>query len=131
MSKTKKKTFIVGDTVWFAGSWITKAKIMEIDETNNVANLKTPIGTCWQPMDILYHSEQECRDAEKAEETRIRNEYRKKINSIDDLVIFLFNHDTNDSEFMDYNARAVAIEKASELLGMSETRLLGMEPEIG
>ena len=130
----KKNTpnFKIGDTVWYDRDWIEKAVILEIDMHSAagvpMARLKTSIGTVWQPMSILYKSEQACREAAKAESERIRNEYRKKINSIEDLVIFLFNTDTSGCEYSDYNARAVAIEKAAELLNISETRLLGMEP---
>lgn len=133
MSKTKKPApkFNVGDTVWYEREWIEKGIILELgtDATANipVARLKTSLGTVWQPLSILYKSEKEARDAAEAESQRIRNEYRKKINSVDDLVVFLFNSETC-GEFADYDARAVAIEKAAELLDMSETRLLGMEP---
>ena len=126
MSKTKKPApkFNVGDTVWYEREWIEKGIILEL---GTEARLKTSLGTVWQPLSILYKSEKEARDAAEAESQRIRNEYRKKINSVDDLVVFLFNSETC-GEFADYDARAVAIEKAAELLDMSETRLLGMEP---
>lgn len=131
MKKTNQK-FHIGDTVWYDHDWIERCVILEIgmDSAAGVpmARLKTSLGTVWQPMSILYKSEQECRDASKAESERIRNGYRKQINSVEDLVVFLFNHDTNCCEYADYDARAVAIEKAQGLLGMSETRLLGMEP---
>ena len=127
------QNFNIGDTVWYERDWIERAVILEIDMESAagvpMARLKTSLGTVWQPMSILYKSEQAGRDAAKAESERIRNEYRKKINSVEDLVIFLFNNDTSGCEYSDYDARAVAIEKAAELLNMSETRLLGMEPE--
>ena len=126
----KTKKFNVGDTVWYKRDWIERCVILEIDMNSAagvpMARLKTCIGTCWQPMSILYKSEQECRNASKAESDRIRAGYRNQIHSVEDLVIFLFNHDTNGCEYSDYDARAVAIEKAHELLNISETQLCNM-----
>lgn len=131
----QKKNFSVGDTVYFESrGFIEKAKILELMEFDDQpwAKVRTEMipSTCSQPVSALCASEQEVRDNIKAESERVKAEYRNQINSVEDLVIFLFNHDTNLYEdITDYEARAVAIEKAAELLGMSETRLLGMDPD--
>lgn len=59
-------------------------------------------------------------DAEQAYNTEIQNrieEYKSRINTVEDLVKFLFNENVVYSEeYTNYEARQAAIEKAKELL---------------
>jgi phosphoribosylpyrophosphate synthetase len=62
-----------------------------------------------------YESKQACIDAEK-EKSRIRVEqYMNQINTVQDLVKFLFDHDVV-SEYKDYDAEKAAKIKALNLL---------------
>ena len=128
----KTHNFKIGDTVFFDAGHIEHGTIEAFSELDGKpwAKIRCKVipGTTSRPIEDLHRSEKDCYDAIKAYSEKIKNEYRQQIKTVDDLVIFLFNHDTNDCECGDYEARAVAIEKAQELLGMSETRLLGMEP---
>lgn len=129
--KTATKKFNVGDTVWYNScGYVEKATILEMRKVEvhggqmELAKCKPKIGVCERPTSALYKTAQECLDAMKRESERIKNEYRKEINSVEDLVVFMFNHDVSYCEYQDSDAREVAIEKAKELLGMSESKIL-------
>ena len=61
-------------------------------------------------------------DAEQAYNTEIQNrieEYKSRINTVEDLVKFMFNENvTHAEEYTNYEARQAAIEKAKELLSI-------------
>lgn len=69
--------------------------------------------------DDIYKSKS---DAEKAYKEEIQNrikEYKSRINTVEDLVKFMFNENVSyGEEYTDYEARQAAIEKAKELLGI-------------
>lgn len=69
--------------------------------------------------DDIYKSKS---DAEKAYKEEIQNrikEYKSRINTVEDLVKFMFNENVICAEeYTDYEARQAAIEKAKELLGI-------------
>lgn len=69
--------------------------------------------------DDIYKSKS---DAEKAYKEEIQNrikEYKSRINTVEDLVKFMFNKNvTCVEEYRDYEARQAAVEKAKELLGI-------------
>lgn len=69
--------------------------------------------------DDIYKSKS---DAEKAYKEEIQNrikEYKSRINTVEDLVKFMFNENVACAEeYTDYEARQAAIEKAKELLGI-------------
>ena len=69
--------------------------------------------------DDIYKSKS---DAEKAYKEEIQNrikEYKSRINTVEDLVKFMFNENvTCAEEYTDYEARQAAIEKSKELLGI-------------
>ena len=59
---------------------------------------------------------------EKAYKEEIQNrikEYKSRINTVEDLVKFMFNENVTDiGEYTNYEAQQAAIEKAKELLGI-------------
>lgn len=67
--------------------------------------------------DDIYKSKS---DAEKAYKEEIQNrikEYKSRINTVEDLVKFMFNENvTCAEEYTDYEARQAAIERTKELL---------------
>ena len=114
--------FNVGDTVWYVCCGCAEqAKIVEIKD--ELAKCKAKIGTCWQPISALHRTEKECKRSIKEKSEHIRNQYRKEINSIEDLIIFMFNHDVSGCEYCDDDARAVAKEKAVALLNLAEAQI--------
>jgi len=66
-----------------------------------------------------YPSREAALDAQKAENERIRNKYRAQIQTVEDLVRFMYDHNVSCSEeYTNWNARQIAREKAKELLGL-------------
>lgn len=116
------KKFNVGDTVWYVCcGWAEQASIVEIKD--DLAKCKAKIGTCWQPISALHKTEQECKYSMKEKSERIKDQYRKEINSVEDLIVFMFNHHVSSCEYCDDEARAVAKEKALALTNISPSIL--------
>ena len=66
-----------------------------------------------------YPTRKEAEAAQKAESEKLRNEYRAQIQNPKDLVAFMYNHNTSCcEEYTDWDARAVAAEKAREFFGL-------------
>lgn len=110
----------VGDKVWWFDAWDTLRWGMIYEFKGDMAGIheegKAGIQTgahladCWP-------TKEECLDAANRRAELQKDEYRKEIKDVGGLVKFLFGHDTT-SEFRDYEAVAVAKEKAAELLGL-------------
>lgn len=67
----------------------------------------------------IYKSKNEAEQAYNAEIQNRIKEYKSRINTIEDLVRFMFNENVaHAEEYTDYEARQAAIEKARELLGI-------------
>lgn len=126
--------FKIGDTVYFDAGHIEKATILEFREFEGRpwASLHCTIipGGCLQPLGNLRKAEQEVRDDRRAFAKKREDEYRNEITTVNDLVIFMFNHDVSDSEYGDTEARNVVTEKALELLGLTEEQLLRIKPDM-
>ena len=62
---------------------------------------------------VLYNIEAIIQESEN-----LKNKFRSQINSVEDLVRFVFAHDVSNCEFGESEARLVAKEKVKELLGI-------------
>lgn len=114
--------FRIGDTAWCVSYGIKeKVRILEIED--GVAKCKADIGFCWKRLDDLYKTEQDCIDDIISKSNALKDKYRKEIKSIEDLVLFMFKHDVSNCEYQDYEAKAVAIEKAKELLNIAQEQI--------
>lgn len=66
----------------------------------------------------VYTSKEECKVANSIRTSNSR-EYLSMINSVEDLIKFLYTHNVCDKMgYIDYEARSVAQIKAKELLGL-------------
>ena len=98
---------------WYSYS-IRKAKIVSVDYREESIYVKFEYVENTVSIENIFVTEKEARDAKNKKIENTKNEYRKQINSVEDLVVFLFNHCINGDEYTDYEAREVAIEKAKE-----------------
>lgn len=125
--------FKVNDNAYFEEPWtgnVIGGKIAEIGMTK--ATEKHPSeqfviikieGTRYDKRQQLsskcYPTREAALDAQNAESERIRDEYRNQIQDCKDLVAFMYDHHVSCcEEYTDWNARAVAKEKAKDLLGL-------------
>ena len=124
-------TFKVGDTAYFEEYWterIIGGKVIEVGMTKATEKysskqfVKIRIEDSRETRDQLsekcYQSREAAQAAKDAEDEAIRNKYREQIQTIEDLVIFMYNNNVYNGaeEYTDWNARQVACEKAKELL---------------
>jgi hypothetical protein len=124
--------FKVGDHVWgIQRGWcegIINGEIKKFETTTDYKGKSTKFVyirnnyamlSGYVKEDDIYKSKS---DAEKAYKEEIQNrikEYKSRINTVEDLVKFMFNENvTCAEEYTDYEARQAAIEKAKELLGI-------------
>lgn len=77
---------------------------------------KDAFGTTRRPLSDLYVSKAAAETAVKALFEKEKRFYLEQINSVSDLLIFLFTYDTSTGEYGNLAARHAAIEKARELL---------------
>lgn len=118
----------VGDDIWFVEKWsgtIVHGKISSIID-NNMPSARyevegvTLTGTFtlfwWQ----LFHTEEGCIDYEQAKSQSLISKYKNEINSVEDLVRFMFNNPvSNCEEYIDYDARCAVIQRAKEMLNIN------------
>lgn len=127
-------TFKVGDTAYFEESWtenIIGGEVVEVGMTD--ATEKRPSeqfvkikieGSRYEKRDQLsskcYPTREAALAAQDAENEAICNKYRDSIQSVEDLVKFMYDNNVCGSEeYTNWNARQVAREKAAELLGLN------------
>lgn len=72
-------------------------------------------GATKEPLSRLYPTRDAAREAQDAERAVLKAKYREEIHSVEDLVRFMFDHTVSVcEEYTEYEAREVAIEKATE-----------------
>lgn len=125
--------FKVNDCAFFEEPWtgcIIGGKVIDVRMTE--ATQKHPgepyliiriEGTEHDKRDFLaskcYPTRKEAEAAQKAESEALRNQYRSQIQNPKDLVEFMYNHHTSCcEEYTDWEARAVAAEKARAFFGL-------------
>lgn len=116
-----KKQYKIGDEVW----WIDRdgntrhGKIYEIRQDDYVADgvpialIKTDKIETGARLFECWPSHRDLLDAEARRAGLQRNEYKGSIETVEDLVRFMFEHDMEDED-----ARAAASERAKGLLGI-------------
>ena len=126
-------SFKVGDKAYFEESWterIIGGKVIEVGMTK--ATEKNPSQqfvkiriedsreTRNQLSEKCYPSHEAALAAQKAENERICDEYREQIQTVEDLVKFMYDENVCNGavEYTDWNARQIAREKAKELLNL-------------
>ena len=75
-------------------------------------------GSCDIRLINIYPTLQAAEDANHEHSEKAKNEYRKQINSVNDLVKIMFKNPCGGSEDIDWGLREVVIEKAKELLNI-------------
>lgn len=125
--------FKVNDSAYFIEPWtgnIIGGKVLEVKQTE--AKPKHPCepylvikidGTRYGKRDFLarkcYPTREAAEAAQATESEKLRDKYRSQIQSIGDLVKFMYsNHVSCCDEYTDWDARAVAKEKAKEFFGL-------------
>ena len=108
----------IGDTVWFVEHWssfIYSRKIKEINPP--FVTISTNQGTFSSSIDKLYTSQEELLKAEKEKSEKRREKMKADINSVEDLMRFMYkNYITDCNDYVDYDAKAVVKEYAKEML---------------
>lgn len=119
-----KNTYKIGDNVWWFDAYrnLQNGIIYDYYPTDNFAAIKqginggihtgAKISDCWPTKD-------ECLKAENRRAKAQKQEYKDSINTVEDLIRFLYTHDVQ-SEYRDYDAKAAVEERAAEL-GISLT----------
>lgn len=111
----------VGDTVHWKNEWGTFSWGVIYEIKNGWAlvyekgheGLKSGarLKDCWPDYDT-------CVAMNKKKTQEEIKEYKELIKTVEDLVLFLFDHDTSGSEYCDWEAKTAAKERAKELLGL-------------
>lgn len=116
-----KKDYAVGEWVWWIDAWRTMrgGTIYGFEDTKNgLAALIYENGRKGSRTGALvkdcWPDKQTCLDKDAERSARQVEEYKKNIVTVHDLVKFLYEHDVN-SEYMDYDAKKAAEERAAEL----------------
>ena len=102
---------------YYYGKIPAKVKITKIEHGFPFGKIVDPkvIGTQGFSVYRVFETELGAYDHYYGEVNAIKNNYRKQINSIEDLVIFCLNHTVSHTEeYTDYEAREVAVEKAKQ-----------------
>lgn len=121
--------FNVNDKVWWFDAWGTlrcgvvfavvedKGRTFYQTHEENKKGIQTGVeaGKCWPSKDA-------CLEAADRESRLQVAEYKESIKDVNDLLVFLFRHDTT-SELRDTDAVKAAQERAMELLGVELIRL--------
>ena len=126
--------FNIGDKAYFEETWsenIIGGKVLEIKQTeskNGAAPQDYLViqieGSKYDKRNALvekcHPSREAAKAAQDAENNAIKDKYRSEINSVQELVQFMYNHTiaTGAGEYTNWNGREVAREKAKELLGV-------------
>lgn len=94
-------------------------RFIPLDQTKGVPYLevKGQFGTRMSKIQDCYPSKEACLEAAKKKHDERTAEYCDRIKTVEDLVRFLFDHDTT-SEFRDYAAIEAAQTRAIDLLGI-------------
>lgn len=107
----------VGDEVWYFNTWGTLCHGIISEIVNDIAVTKEGKfggASGGAKLEVCWSSERECRQAEERRSKLQKEEYRKEIKSVEDLVKFLFTHDVSNSEVIDWEARDAAKERAKD-----------------
>lgn len=118
-------TYGKNDTVWWFDQYGTlkNGKVMGASDTGTENfTLLIAVGGSYRANDCAKPSEcwptrEECIEAEKQRSRMQRAEFKESIETVTDLVTFLFAHDVT-SVFRDADAYAAAAERARELLSI-------------
>lgn len=122
MSKFNKN-----DKIFFEEHWsgtVHTGVIEDIVYENNKTIYKihdlTCLGHTQRYEENVYPTEEACQQAIIDKDMAIQNKYAASINSVEDLIQFMYQHtiSTGAEEYTDYNARTVARNKAKELLSL-------------
>lgn len=66
-----------------------------------------------------YPTTEAAKQAQKDKSDNLKNEYRNQIQTVDDLIRFMYNNNVHQcEEYTNWEARAVVREKAKELCGI-------------
>ena len=125
--------FKVNDNAYFEEPWtdnIIGGKVLAVKMTD--ATPKNPSepylvieieGTRYDKYSFLaskcYPTREAAKAAQDAESEKLSDKYRSQIKNAEDLVRFMYcHHVSRCEEYTDWNARAVAKEKAKEFFGL-------------
>lgn len=129
-----ENTFKIGDKAYFEDSWtenIIGGEVVEVGMTDATEKhpseqfVKIKIeGSRYEKRDQLsskcYPTCEAALAAQQSKNEAIRNKYRDSIQSVKDLVKFMYDNNVCGSEeYTNWNARQIAREKAAELLDLN------------
>lgn len=106
-----------GDTVWFIDSYnnLVTGTLNLSPEYGIFVEVKTGYGSRLTSLDDCYSTREECLEAYRRSVDAIKKEHAEGIQSVNDLVRFMFHHCVFPAEeYTDWEAREVAILKAEE-----------------
>lgn len=127
------KKFKIGDTVWFLEHWsqmpqsgiITEFGEVDSDKIHptirTYAKLKLNIGGSMSVlMDDLYDTKEELIEVVHQKSRKNIENMKEEIKNVTDLIKFMFENtiSSGSGEYIDYDARNAAIERAKELLNI-------------
>lgn len=119
--------FKVGDTIfyqylWFGSELVHEAIILEIRENikDHIVYLVKDLhigGKCDCPEEVTFSTKEACLAASRKERQKQIEEYKSQIQTVEDLISFLFEHPVIGFG-TDYEARKAAAEMTEELCGI-------------
>lgn len=119
------KNIQIGQKVWFKSRYssINSGTVTEIGMENNIdyVRVKCDTGTMGAKITDCYESLEELKDANRRETEAKVSAYCSQIQSVEDLVKFMYEKPLNGDEYIDYEAKAAVEIRASELLGLDLT----------
>lgn len=113
------KNVRVGDSVYIYDGYVEKAEVLAVYQRDKGEYLKLRCqlmqNNTHRWASDVYRTQQECMQFLEEKSKATKEEYRNSIHTVEDLVKFLLTHNTDNN-----TARAVAIEKAQELLNLDK-----------
>lgn len=124
-----KENFKIGQKVWFLEHWSQMPKCATIvsfetikpDKERTVAKLHWDDGgTNSMLVEDLYSTKEELLCAEKEKSRKRIEKFKEEIKDVKDLIQFMLDNvvSTGAEEYVDWDARTAAIERAKELLNI-------------
>jgi hypothetical protein len=119
--------FTKGEIVYVNGIWNVEERCKIIDFIPKNENTKVDIytilsldngGTFGAPIDHIFKTKKEARNAHIEESKKLIKEYKESITNIDELVKFPLEHCFNGEEYTDYKAIQAYKERVKELLNI-------------
>lgn len=114
--KKKIPVYLVNEYTGLLESYIIEG--YEYDKLYRVyANLKgieETHGSCCEYIDLLYTNKQRCLESQNIKEEKLAEQYRKEVNSLKELVSFMYKGDFRSDSRDSMVRRSVIKEKAEE-----------------